>query len=77
MWKRRSRALKAQAGAVPGRTDGDAPERTKSYIRNPSLWVEPHLIRVYTQAEMETILNKVKKTRNIRRPYSRLEWGTR
>lgn len=65
MWKCRSRALKAQAGAVPGRTDGDALEEEwrKSYIRNPSLWVEPHLIRVYTQEEMETTLNKVKKNR--------------
>lgn len=70
MWKCRSRALKAQAGAVPGRTDRDAleEERTKCYIRNPLLWVEPHLIRVHTQEEMETILNKVKETRTIQRP---------
>jgi hypothetical protein len=78
MGKCRSRALKAQAGAVPGRTDRDAleEERTKCYIRNPLLWVEPHLIRVHTQEEMETILNKVKETRTIQRPNSRLEWGT-
>lgn len=64
MWKCRSRALKAQAGLYLEELMECTPKaERKSYIRNPSLWVEPHLMRYIHTEEMETTLNKIKKNR--------------